>query len=304
MSDSLDRRETLALLGLAGFALAAPAAAQAQMTAIPTPDVTIRDSSLTLADGRVVPLRLYTGAPGQPRPLIMFSHGANSRPDKYDRLCIPLAAAGYSVAAPLHADSPDHPGGGKIPREDGIPMRLADMRALLARRGELGPEFGPGPAIAAGHSYGGWIAQIMAGAFAPPLAPAPSDAGIAAILTYSPPGPFPPGITAESWKTVSLPMLVQTGTADVLPLMAPEWQVHRMSHDTTPAPSVLFVGDGVDHYFGNIICRPERTQPPKTAEFEMAVALSIAFLQRVRTGQGLASLAYPGPSWVEVRNSG
>ena len=251
------------------------------------------DEQLKLPDGRVVPLRIWRPST-RPKSLIAFSHGANSRPDKYDRLFAPLAAAGHLVVAPLHADSPDHPGGGKIAREDGIPMRMADMRGVSA-------QFGAGlPGIAAGHSYGALIAQMLGGA-----AGTTPDAATKAVLAWSPPGPFPPVITADTWRTVARPMLVVTGTADSLPVMAPTWEVHRLSYDVAPGPSALFVGEGVDHYFGNIICRPERTEAPQTAQFEDAVAVSLAFLKLVLAGtRSLTDLTRqrsPGASWVEVK---
>ncbi|MFZ4690357.1 MAG: alpha/beta hydrolase family protein [Polymorphobacter sp.] len=248
-----------------------------------------QDDRLTLADGRVVPLRIWSPV-GKPRALIAFSHGANSRPDKYDRLFERLAAAGYQVVAPLHADSPDHPGGGKIAREDGIPMRLADMRAVLAATTL--------PRIAAGHSYGALIAQMLGGAGSTP------PEAVKAVLAWSPPGPFPPAITAETWAGLARPQLVVTGTADTLPMMAPTWDVHRVSFDVAPGPSALFVGVGVDHYFGNIICRPERAEAPQTAQFDDAVAVSLAFLKAALAGEPLAALARaprPGQSWVETR---
>lgn len=251
-----------------------------------------RDESLTLADGRVVPLRIWQPA-GKAKSLIAFSHGANSRPDKYDRLFERLAVAGHLVIAPLHADSPDHPGGGKIAREAGIPMRMADMRGVLAQHGRTLPQ------IAAGHSYGALIAQMLGGA-----AGTPPDPAVKAVLAWSPPGPFPPAITAETWKSVARPMLVVTGTADTLPMMAPTWDVHRVSFDVAPGPSVLFVGDGVDHYFGNIICRPERSEAPQSAQFDDAVAVSLAFVGKALAGKGFADLArapVPGKSWVEVK---
>jgi pimeloyl-ACP methyl ester carboxylesterase len=248
------------------------------------------ETSLTLPDGRVVPLRVWEPG-GKPRSLIAFSHGANSRADKYDRLFERLAAAGHKVVAPTHADSPDHPGGGKIAREAGIPMRLADMRAVLAQTKGV-------PHIAAGHSYGALIAQMMGGA-----GPTPADA-VKAVVAWSPPGPFPPAITPDTWKSLARPQLVVTGTADTLPMMAPTWDVHRVSFDVAPGPSVLFVGEGVDHYFGNIICRPERTDPPQTTQFEDAVAVTLAFIDKVLAGKPFAPLArapVPGKSWVEVK---
>jgi pimeloyl-ACP methyl ester carboxylesterase len=235
-------------------------------------------------------LRVWAPA-GKPRSLIAFSHGANSRADKYDRLFERLAAAGHKVVAPTHADSPDHPGGGKIAREDGIPMRLADMRAILAPAGGV-------PTIAAGHSYGALIAQMLGGAGTTP------PERVKAVVAWSPPGPFPPAITAETWKSLARPQLVVTGTADTLPMMAPTWDVHRVSFDVAPGPAALFVGEGVDHYFGNIICRPERPDAPQTAQFDDAVAVTLAFIDKVLAGKPLAGLArkpVPGRSWVEVK---
>ena len=251
-----------------------------------------QDGTLVLPDGRPVPVRRWQPA-GKPRGFMPFSHGANSSGAKYDRLCSALAAAGFVVAAPTHADSPDHPGGGKIPREQGIPLRLADMRGLIAEGVAAGL-----PIIVAGHSYGALIAQMLGGAGGA------ADAAVKAVIAWSPPGPFPPAITADLWRTMARPMLVETGTADMLPMMAPTWDVHRVSHDVAPGPGVLFVGEGVDHYFGNIICRPERSEPPQEAQFADALAVTLAFADAVLAGKSLLPLArapQPGASWVEVR---
>ena len=251
-----------------------------------------QDTTLVLADGREVPVRRWQ-PPGAPRGFIPFSHGANSSGAKYDRLCSALAAAGFVVAAPTHADSPDHPGGGKIPREQGIPLRLADMRWLIAQA--VAAKL---PVIAAGHSYGALIAQMLGGAGGV------ADAAVTAVIAWSPPGPFPPAITADTWQTMARPMLVETGTGDTLPVMAPTWDVHRVSHDVAPGPGVLFVGAGVDHYFGNIICRPERSEPAQEAQFADALAVTLGFADAVLARRGFASLArprQPGASWVEIK---
>ena len=277
----IDRRLVLAS-GIAAGLVGTGAAAAAAADNIP----------LILPDGRTLPVRRWLPN-ATPHGFIAFSHGANSSGAKYDRLCRALATAGFVVVAPTHADSPDHPGGGKIAREQGIPLRLADMRGLVAEGISAGL-----PVIAAGHSYGALIAQMLGGAGGVP------EAAVKAVIAWSPPGPFPPAITADLWKTVARPMLVQTGTADTLPMMAPTWEVHRVSHDVAPGPGVLFVGAGVDHYFGNIICRPERTEPPQEAQFADALAVTLGFVDAVLAGTPLLPLARaakPGASWVEVR---
>jgi pimeloyl-ACP methyl ester carboxylesterase len=233
-------------------------------------------------------------AAGPAKSLVAYSHGANSRPDKYDRLFERLAAAGHSVVAPLHVDSPDHPAAGTFARPAQIAMRLEDMRGIFAAHG------GDAPKIAAGHSYGAMIAQMIGGAGG--TAP---EADVKAVMAWSPPGAYAPmQISAGMWKTLARPQLVITGTADLLPGMAPTWDVHRLSFDTAPVPGALFVGEGVDHYFGNIICRPERAVPPQTQQFDDAVAVSLAFLDRVLAGEPLSPLArarVAGKSWVEVK---
>lgn len=257
------------------------------------------DRSITAADGRPVPLRLWR-ARGKARGLLAFSHGANAAPAKYDRLGAALAAGGYDVAAPLHMDSPDHPGGGKVDRALANGLRLADMRAIFANRAMLGMT--GGPAVAAGHSFGAMIAQMLGGAAIG--GPAVVEPGIAAVVAWSPPGPFPPMLNPGAWASIARPMLVQTGTADTLPMMAPTWQVHRASFDEAPGPAALFVGTGVDHYFGNIICRPERTEPPQEAQFADAVAVTLQFLALALAGKPLTPLArapVAGASWVEVK---
>lgn len=251
------------------------------------------DAILSLADGRVVPLRVWK--PISPvKSLIAYSHGANSRPDKYDRLFERLAAAGHHVVAPLHGDSPDHPDAGKFARATQIVRRLADMRGILAAYGQDVPQ------IAAGHSYGAMIAQMLGGA-----GPTVPEAAVKAVMAWSPPGAYEPmQIRAAMWESMVRPQLVITGTADLLPGMAPTWDVHRTSFDVAPGPAVMFVGEGVDHYFGNIICRPERAVPPQTAQFDDAVSLSLSFLDRLLSGQSLLSLRRPrvsGRSWVEVK---
>lgn len=290
----MDRRQVMAGM-LAGLA-AGPALAAAG-------EVSHRREMLTHADGRQVPLDIWAPASGGPYPLMPFSHGANSRADKYENLCRPLAAMGFVVVGITHADSPDHPGGGKIDMSRGSAMRLQDMRALVSRRAEWGGD----PAkkvIAAGHSYGALIAQIMVGAQveAPDTGPDPVDEHVLAALAYSPPGEWM-GIPADSWARVNRPMLVQTGTADVLPGLADVWEKHRLSFDTTPSPAALFVGEGVDHYFGNLICRPERTVPPQRVQLDSAIKVTEAFLKRVMAGEPLTPLKdmQVPMGWVEVR---
>jgi predicted dienelactone hydrolase len=241
---------------------------------------------LTAPDGRPMAVRLLHPLceKGRRYPLLLFSHGANSAPAKYDRLTSGWAERGYIVAAPLHADSPDHPGGGKVDQARSWSYRIADMRLLMDRSSDLerasGCRAAAGRIAAAGHSYGALVAQALGGARVENQ-PDARDRRIRAVVAFSPPGPIPGYISTSGWEGIAVPMFVQTGTADVLPMVAPTWDKHMASFEASRAPAVLFVGEGVDHYFGNIIGRPER--PPAgggvTRAFAAALDLSTDFLR-------------------------
>ncbi|MFQ3594799.1 MAG: alpha/beta hydrolase [Sphingomonadaceae bacterium] len=228
-----------------------------------------------------VPVRLWTPAAWHAGSrLLAFSHGANANARKYDELSAALAFEGHAVAAVLHRDSPDHPAGSPPAQQEAWAARLSDMRVALSL---LAARFPGRPMMAAGHSYGALVAQALAGArveWGTDGGPVP-EPRIARVLAFSPPGPLPGFVTAEGWAQLARPMLVVTGTADVLPMIAPSWEAHRVSFDASRvSPRWLWVGDGVDHYFGNRIGRPERPDDEgQAALFGAAIATAIAFVE-------------------------
>jgi hypothetical protein len=64
-------------------------------------------------------------------------------------------------------------------------------------------------------------------------------------------------------------------------MIAPTWDKHLVSYQASRSPGVLFVGEGVDHYFGNIIGRPERPAASEAVAqaFTAALELSSDFLR-------------------------
>jgi pimeloyl-ACP methyl ester carboxylesterase len=272
------------MLLLCPLAACAAAGGEELSQAGPLPEA--RQLTLTGAGGRAVEVRLLhprcTAATTQ--KLLLFSHGANSAPAKYDRLAAGWAARGFVVASPLHADSPDHAGGGKVEQANSWRYRVEDMRLLIDQAGELskatGCRLAKDQVAATGHSYGALVAQALGGAR---LANQESarDGRVKVVVAFSPPGPIPNYIEPAGWSQIEVPMFVQTGTADALPMIAPTWDKHLVSYEASRAPAVLFVGEGVDHYFGNIIGRPERPEPTQdvTSAFAAAVDLSTDFLR-------------------------
>ncbi len=229
-------------------------------------------------------------ASGTPRGLILFSHGAASAPWKYTPLLQPWAAAGFTIYAPLHVDSTDHPDHATFTAMQSWPTRLLDLRALSDFVHHA-------PYVAAGHSYGALVALTLGGATpaAPPGVAAPlRDRNARAVVAFSPPGPTPGLITSSGYATLAVPALIETGDKDI-PALVPhgDWRVHLAAFDAAPGPDVYgLVLPGVDHYFGNIICRPDRPDAPQAPQFARAVAISTLFLRAYGGGdrEALAAL--------------
>ncbi len=241
------------------------------------------------ADGRDVQIWIW-----QPRRAragtVLFSHGFASAPWKYQHLLQPWADAGFLVLAPLHRDSTDHPDHAHFVPAQALPTRLYDMRAAAAMIPKTAY-------VAAGHSYGGLIALTLGGArptVPPGMTPPLSDPNAKAALAFSPPGPVPGLITQQGYEGVSVPELVQTGDRD-FPIVAGkqgDWHAHLSAFEAAPGKeSFGLVLPGVDHYFGNIICRPERPGPPLTAQFAEALEVSLLFLKAFGSGDRQAQSA-------------
>ncbi|TRW14450.1 alpha/beta hydrolase family protein [Glacieibacterium frigidum] len=273
---SLTRRSVLAGLAVASTAAAAPA-----------------PLLLTTADGRISSVTRWP-ARGRHRGVIGFSHGALSAPWKYAALVEPWAAAGFEVLAPLHVDSSDHPDTARYPGLASWAARIADMRALGAHIGDV-------PWVAAGHSYGGLTALTLGGAAAsvPPGVTGPLRAsGVNAVIAFSPPGPIPGLIDAPGYAQLGVPALIQTGDRDVPPgSTAPDaWRTHLAAYEASAAGGDRYslVLAGADHYFGNLICRPERTEAPQRAQLDAATRVAGLFLRGFGDGDAKARTRLDG----------
>ncbi len=229
-----------------------------------------------------------------PFPLVLFSHGFAANVDGYDNLLNHWASHGYISISPYHRD-----GGGsmraifnslRLGNEKLIAARVADIRLILEHLDAL-DQIAPGLAatidaskiIAAGHSFGAFTAQQFGGAAS--VDPGTGnriegrDKRVQAVVAISPPGEMFGLINAQSWKTMAVPMLITTGTWDADGHFVTQWQQHKLSWENAPAgDNWLLIVQGADHYLGNLICRPERDQPPQQDALRMVNATTVSFM--------------------------
>lgn len=248
------------------------------------------DLTVKTPSGRAVSVSVWK-AVGTEAGRILFSHGALSAPWKYQPLVDAWTKAGYSVYAPLHVDSADHPDRASFQGLASWPARIEDVRALADHLN--------GPYIAAGHSYGALVALCLGGSAiaVPPEVKTPlRDPRALVSLAFSPPGAGMGFIKAGDYAPLAVPALIQTGDKDVPPGQVGDWQSHLLPYDEA-APGgnrYALVLDGVDHYFGGGICRPELPGPVQAEQLAIAADLSVLFMRAHASGDKKALVALNG----------
>ncbi|MFA3791275.1 alpha/beta hydrolase family protein [Aliiglaciecola sp. SL4] len=239
-------------------------------------------------------------AEGKKQGIILFSHGAFSAPWKYKLLIQPWVEQGFTVYAPLHIDSTDHPEKDKYTHNMSWQARLEDMQMLADTYG--GERY-----IAAGHSYGALTALVKGGVKATipdGMNPSQSDPRVALVLAYSPPPAMPGLIDKQGFSGLAVPALIQTGTDDIPMGASSDWSAHLDAYEMAPATHdhYAIVLDDVDHYFGGAICRPELAGPKQLAELNQtsdisALMINGYFLAKDDAIDQLTSLLSPvGPT--------
>jgi predicted dienelactone hydrolase len=276
-------------------------AACAALIRLPTATAMAKDAddrtfieTYTTPDGRSVSVRVLAPRSGKQWEMIAFSHGANSRSTLYERILQPWRQAGWLVLAPDHLDAGGAPDRTKVSAEQLTASRVADIRAIIDQRAvaeAIAARFGASidwdGVVVAGHSYGGITAQSVAGAKTLTRgersgARQPQnnfDPAVKAVIAFSPPGPITGFIPEDAWSDMTVPALVETGTADVLPGFIDDWHAHAASFHNAPAGDKwLLVGSGVDHYFGGLICRLREGNDSQSAALDATVKISLEFL--------------------------
>ena len=256
-----------------------------------------QDRVISLA-GREVAVWEGKGTGGGRAPVLLFSHGFGACSTSSSFLKAALAARGYWVFAPRHADARCGAKQGAPPVVPfHLPARWSDAtyvsRAndLLAVHGALQAD----PAFAkrldfsrvgyVGHSLGGYTVVGLAGGWSA-WGPAP---GVRAVLALS---PYIEPFTAHGTMSgLSVPVMFQGGTADggVTPYVTRRGG----GYDSAPAPKYLVVFRGATHAaWGD---RRNRSH-------DDIVAYSVAFLDRyVRDLPPSAALTTARPGVTSLR---
>lgn len=250
----------------------------------------VRAVVLHATDGRAIPAEIFYPMHPGAYPLIGFSHGAFSAPNRYNAMLLPLAAAGFVIIAPMHRDS-EEARVGKVSQEEVWQTRVADLTLALSAPAESrdlladkGISVDHTHVFAMGHSFGALMAQLAGGA----VAQSPDGkvtnspiSGLDGVIAWSPPGPMPNVIAPADWAGVSVPSLTITGTADVLAGFVDDWTWHKQSYFNMPVGSKsLWFGEGVDHYFGGSFGREKAADENSRKMFARALAQVLAFLDR------------------------
>lgn len=256
-----------------------------------------QDLFIEASNNRRVPVKIYLPEEGcQHCTLIVFSHGAFSAPERYELLLKTWAQQGYVIASPVHVDSELYPESGKYAQADWARTRIEDYEklssALLNGRIELeGVQFS-GKLIATGHSFGALVAQIASGAEmdgATGAALSDDKLNPLGVIAISPPGPIPNYITPEGWAQINRPMLVVTGTEDVIPGFTPGWEMHLESYKAvSEGLAYALVFDGIDHYFNGAFGRARGEGFQENQELVLLNGIVLDFISALESGQQIS----------------
>lgn len=249
--------------------------------------------SVETTTGRAVPVRAIYPTDSEPDPVgvILFSHGAFSDYDLYDRVTDAWAESGFLILAIRHIDSPQNPLNKSYGQEQQWKLRLEDMRTttdeldnIIAMLPQLTRKVETERLIMSGHSYGAITAMAVAGAVTTDMSTKAKirvvNPGVRAVIAMSPPGLIPGYIEQDTFNQMTTPLLLQTGTADVLENFIPKWEMHKAAYELSPAGHKwLTVGTDVDHYFGGLTGRFNLENATPTPEaLDSFISLSKLFL--------------------------
>lgn len=215
-----------------------------------------RHLTLTGANEREVNVRfLARNASCENCKLAVLSHGTFAGADDYDAIVKPLADMGYNVAIPIHPDSKSHPLHKSYDPNKYMEYRIEDHQLILEHIAKT--QGADTPWISVGHSFGAMIAAMFSGITLDEnilntrALGAPSH-----NIALSPPNAIPNAFPAAAFKKLEIPMLLVTGTNDLVPTMIDNWKDHLDLYKKAPEGKVTaIVFDDQDHYFNGLYGR-------------------------------------------------
>lgn len=282
--------------------------AASSFTYQPTPGpytVEVADNlTLRKSNGQSLPLKIYYPQGKGPFPVIIFSHGGGGSKDFYAPLGEYWASNGYITIHPTHADSVSLRGKefmrelgdyamknsqGWIERATDISLIISSLKQLEQKVPQLQRQMDLNRIGVGGHSFGAYTAQLVGGATIDipngPKQKSLADKRIKAVLLMSPQGEGQQGLTASSWQSWTLPMMVMTGTNDRIGGgRGPEWR--RQPFDAAPpGDKYLVFIKGANHFSfgGRSADKNSSLQSPGISNnFPMSDSSSGSLRERIR----------------------
>ena len=230
--------------------------------------------SLSAPDGRAIDVSVWQAENEQ--AVILFGHGWGSDPARYHRIIDYWVANGFTVIAPMHTDSMLHPDRATATPQTIFMTRLVDLAVV---RGYVKAQHPGRPLVAAGHSFGSLNALMEAGALT--VAGPQSDPDVKVVVALSSPGVIPNIVTPTTFASVTTPVLMVTGDADLVPGFVTNPADHRAPFDNSPAGDKMLVTfAGGDHsLIGNADAADFDLIAKTTTDFIRAHALGDAAAQ-------------------------
>jgi predicted dienelactone hydrolase len=207
---------------------AGPAYSDGPPVAISAPTM----ATISTPSGKALPVTAVYPTAGGPYPVIVFSHGYGGSPSSYAHLINYWSAHGYIVLAPTHADAGamlgPHPFKTLVEKVSDpavCKQRIADAEAVVNSLATMEKRI---PGLRgkmdakrigmAGHSFGAYVTEALGGATLSFAGDQPNasfaDSRLRCGLMLSPPGVGEMGLTSTSWRQMTEPCMVMTGSED------------------------------------------------------------------------------------------
>lgn len=262
-----------------------------------------------------IPVWVYVSPAAQRARLVVFSHGALAEPQVYGPLLEFLSTHGFCVVAPIHRDSVIHEGL-KI-REDTIEKwsfdSLLNDRQLWETRARdcliaaymfpviantLNVTIDASSPIIIGHSFGAFTAQILMGVRVqtPEGHIQYENSFWSGAMLLSPQGSGVLGLTEESWKNVTTPLMVFASSKDNdLTEQDPVVKLHPYYYSPPNYKHLAYLSRGDNTIYSGQRARPNTEEHYIFSDIRAAMNL---FLQAYGAGNQEAFTALYGDDFA------